>query len=209
MQTFRFTFISGLIGGALLAGNALAADVITDWASVTAPPAPKLEAVTPDIKTTALLMLDFNSPPCDAEKRPRCVATIPAVKALLDKARAKGMFVVYTLGGATSTASIDQRIKPNETDPVFSSGPDKFLNTDLDKTLKEHGIKTVITVGTVSNGAVLYTASEAVFRGYDVIVPIDGCSAETPFGEQMTLWQLTSGPRLPGHVKLTRGEMIN
>ena len=188
---------------------ALAADVVTDWAAVTPPPAPKLETLAAEPTTTALLVLDFNTPPCDPAKRPRCIATLPNAKALLDKARAKGVLVIYTLGGATAADTINPALKPLGTEPLFSSGPDKFLNTDLDKALKEHGIKTVVTIGTDSNGAVLYTASEAAFRGYSVLVPIDGLSAETPYAEQFTLWQLLNGPRLGGdRVKLTRSDLL-
>lgn len=43
----------------------------------------------------------------------------------------------------------------------MSSGVDKFRNTDLEKVLKDKGIKTVIVAGTASHGGVLYTASTA------------------------------------------------
>ena len=46
--------------------------------------------------------------------------------------------------------------------------PTNFCNTDLEKILKDKGIKTVIAVGTSSNGAVLFTASGAAFRGMNV-----------------------------------------
>ena len=162
------------------------------------------------MQTTALLLLDFNTPPCDPTANLRCVATIPAVKTLLERARAKGMFVIYTIGGNSPTPdSINPALKPLANDPVIFGRPDKFLNTDLDKVLKDHGIKTVITTGTLANGAVLYTASEAAFRGYNVLVPIDGVPGQTPFAEQITLWQLASGPRLGGDlVKLTKTDAI-
>ena len=51
-----------------------------------APPAPALKPVTVDPKTTALLMLDFMNQNCG--KRPRCLASIPAMKKLLADARA-------------------------------------------------------------------------------------------------------------------------
>lgn len=44
-------------GGAV--STATAANIIDEWASVKAPPAPELKTVTVDPKTTALLMLDF------------------------------------------------------------------------------------------------------------------------------------------------------
>jgi hypothetical protein len=69
---------------------AKATDVVTDWHSVTMPPAPALKPVTVDPRTTALLMLDFLHQNCG--KRPTCLASLPAMKKLLGKARdAKAM----------------------------------------------------------------------------------------------------------------------
>lgn len=48
---------------ALVAGAAVSAaqsqTIVDQWASVALPPAPALKPVTVDVKTTALLMLDF------------------------------------------------------------------------------------------------------------------------------------------------------
>jgi nicotinamidase-related amidase len=131
------------------------------------------------------------------------------VKTLLDRARAAGMLIVHTLGANTSFDSINPALKAIPGEPVFPGRPDKFLGTDLDQVLRGHGIKTVITTGTFTNGAVLYTASEAAFRGYGVLVPIDGISGLTPYADQMTVWQLLNGPRLGGDtVKLTTTNAI-
>ena len=58
--------------GIFAAPSARAANIIDEWASVKAPPAPALKPVTVDPKTTALLMLDFLPPNCGV--RPRCMA---------------------------------------------------------------------------------------------------------------------------------------
>ena len=64
-----------LIGGTLALGlPAHAADIVDNWAQVQAPPAPKLEDVTVDPKTTALLMLDFLKQNCGPA--PACVASL-------------------------------------------------------------------------------------------------------------------------------------
>ena len=84
---------------ALAVPSARAANIIDEWASVKAPPAPELKPVTVDPKTTALLMLDFINQNCT--NRPRCIASIPAMKKLLTEARAKGVTVVYSLSRAT------------------------------------------------------------------------------------------------------------
>jgi hypothetical protein len=68
---------------------ASAQDVIAEWNTIKVPPPPELKDVTVDPKTTALLLLDFNKQTCNAERRPRCIASIPKMKKLLDYARAK------------------------------------------------------------------------------------------------------------------------
>src|SRR3972149_11580189 len=64
--------------------------IIDEWDTVKTPPPPELRPVTIDPKTTALLLLDFNKQTCNAERRPRCIASLPKVKRLLEEARAKG-----------------------------------------------------------------------------------------------------------------------
>ena len=71
-----------------------AASITEEWDSVKAPPAPVLKPVTVDPKTTALLMLDFMNQNCG--KRDRCLAQVPAMKKLLETARAAKVPVVYS-----------------------------------------------------------------------------------------------------------------
>jgi nicotinamidase-related amidase len=94
-------------------------------------------------------------------------------------------------------------------EPIVAGRADKFLGTDLDKILKDKGIKTVIPVGTASNGAVLYTATGAAYRNYDVLLPIDGMSGNSAWSEQIVAWQLVNGPGLADRVKLTKTDMIS
>ena len=63
-----------------LASSARAGTVIDDWSKIKAPPPPKLHAVTVEPKTTALLMLDFVHAICNEKRRPRCVASLPAME---------------------------------------------------------------------------------------------------------------------------------
>lgn len=183
--------------------SAHAQTIIDEWASVKAPPPPALKAVTIDTKTTALLLLDFNQQSCNPQRRPRCVASIPKVKTLLAAARAAGVPVAYTLGGGGKPADIASELAPAANEPVVSSGVDKFVNTDLEKILKDKGITTVIVVGTAAHGAVLYTASGAAQRGMKVIVPVDGISAETTYVEQYVAWHLVNAPVISPAMTLT------
>jgi nicotinamidase-related amidase len=188
---------------------AQAQTVIDEWATVKAPPPPELKAVSIDPKSTALIVMDISSQSCTAEKRPRCVATLPQVQKLIGEARAKGVLVLYTLAGSSKRTDLLKQIAPQETEQSLSgAGPDKFVGIDLDAILKSKNIKTLITVGTAAEGAVLHTAAGAAFRGYDVVVPVDGMSSTNIYAEQYTAWHLSNAPRLPDHVKLTKVDMI-
>ena len=186
----------------------LAQNIIDEWQNVKTPPAPELKPVTVDPKVTALLMLDFNKQTCNAERRPRCIASIPKVHKLLTEARAKSVFVVYSLTAGATAADIAKELAPQAGEPVVTSGPDKFLGTDLEKILKEKNVKTVIVVGTAAHGAILYTASGAALKGMRVIVPVDGLSAESLYPEQYTVWNLANAPRISTQVTLSRTDMI-
>ncbi len=151
-----------------------------------------VKPVTLDPKTTALLTLDFNRQTCNAERRPRCVASIPEVKPLLEAARAVHMPVPFSLGGGGKPADLPKDLAPTADEPVVSPGVDKFRNADLEKFLRQQGVTSVVVVGTAAHGAVLYTASTAAMLGMKVIVPVDGISADTPYIEQYVVWHFAN-----------------
>jgi nicotinamidase-related amidase len=192
-----------------VSSSARADDVLSEWGRVNPPPAPAIKPVKADPKTTALLMLDFvpNDPYC-GDGKPRCGATLPAMKRLLGNARIHGAAVIYSVAGKYEASDIAKDVAPAGNEPVVKSKADKFLNTDLEKILKEKGIQTVVVTGTAANGAVLYTASGAALRGLKVVVPVDGLSANDLFAEQLTVWQLANGPGFGGQVTITKSEMI-
>jgi nicotinamidase-related amidase len=160
-----------------------------------------------DTKTTALLLLDFVNPNCT--RRPRCLASMPAMHKLLTEARAKGVPVVYSTSGKATPNDILKDVAPVAGEPVVHSSVDKFRGTDLDKILKGKGVHTVIVTGTAAHGAVLYTGSAAALRGMQVIVPVDGMTSETLYYEQATAWLLAKGTGGIGpKVTLTRSDMI-
>ena len=59
---------------------------------------------------------------------------------------------------------------------------DGFFQTDLDLTLRELGIDTLIAFGTDTNICVLQTLATAYFLGYNIIVPEDSCTNELGVG---------------------------
>ena len=201
----KYNLIAAAAIAATFALPAQAANIVDEWATMKAP-APALKAVTVDPKTTALLMLDFMNQNCG--KRPRCPDTIPAMKKLLGEARAHKVAVVYSIIANTTPADVIKDVAPQADEPHVLSGPDKFLRTDLEKILKDKGITTVIAVGTSANGAVLFTASGAAFRGMNVIVPVDGMSAVDAVAEYATTIDFMTAPAVSNKTTLTKSDMI-
>lgn len=193
----------------LMPGHLFAQSIVDDWDSVKAPRAPELKMVTLDPATTALLLLDFNKQICNANTRPRCISSIPAVAGLLKKARARGAKVIFSLSAGAAVSDIAKELTPAADEPVVTSGPDKFMGTDLEQIIREKGVNTVIVTGTAAHGAVIYTASGAALRGIKVIVPVDGISAENTYAEQYTIWHLVNAPRVSNQVTLTKISSIN
>jgi nicotinamidase-related amidase len=187
---------------------ASAQTIVDTWDAVKAPPAPELKSVILDSKATALLLLDFNKQTCNVQLRPRCIASIPKVQGLLEEARSKGFTIIYSLSAGATSTDIARELAPRKGEPVVTAGPDKFMGTDLEKILMDKGIKTVIVTGTAAHGAVLYTASGAAFRGMQVVLPVDGMSAENTYAEQYTAWHLANAPRVSSKVTLTKIDLI-
>ena len=182
--------------------------IVDEWTTVNAPSPPELKPVTVDPKITALVVMDFQNQNCNLEKRPRCVTSVPKVQGLLIKAREKGMPVVHTLTSKGEVTDILPELQPLTGEPVFRSGADKFFNTDMETVLREKNVTTVIMVGTAAHGAVLHTATGAAMRGFQVIIPVDGMSAD-PYAEQYTAWHLANGPGSRNQTTLTQINMIH
>ncbi len=195
-----------------LFGSPSVADVISDWNSAVAPPPPELKEVTVDPSTTALLFLDIMKGNCTA--RPRCVAAMPNLKRLHDEARAHNMVVWYSLVGSNGKATpddiMDPAIKPRAGEWYRQPGPDKFMGSTLEPTLKQAGIKTVIVCGNSFQGATVGTASGAAQRGYKVIVLVDCSAAEDVYHEQYAAFHLAKGgpAGVTSNVTMTRSSMI-
>src|ERR1700722_20122916 len=193
------------------AASTFAADILDDWANVKAPPPIELKPATVDGPTTALLILDMMKMNCGA--RPRCVATVPAVKKLNDAARAAGAMVWYSFVGsngmATPADQIDPGLSAKAGEGARQNGPDKFIGSNLEEKLKARGIKTVIVCGTSFQGVGIGTGGGAAQRGYKVIIPIDCLSSEDPYMEQYAAFHLFKGgpAGVTSQVTMTRTTM--
>jgi len=178
--------------------------IIDEWKSVRLPPPPELNPVKVNPGTAALLILDIQKQMCNSERRPRCIATVPGIQVLLSEARSKGMPVVYSVTRQANRDDIREELTPLPEELVVKGGVDKFYGTELEEILRSKGIRTVILVGTSAHGAVLHTAVGAAMRGLEVIVPVDGMSADDPYAEQYTAWHLANSPGTRDKTTLTQ-----
>jgi nicotinamidase-related amidase len=165
-----------------------------------------------ETSTTALLILDMMKANCGA--RPRCVATVPAVKKLHDAARKANMLIWYSFvgsdGKATTADQIDPALTAKDGEWARQNGPDKFIGSNLDEKLKAGGIKTVIVCGTSFQGVGIGTGGGAAQRGYKVIIPIDCLSSEDVYMEQYAAFHLFKGgpAGVTSAVTMTRSSMM-
>jgi nicotinamidase-related amidase len=198
-----------LLGCASLVPNARAQTIIDEWASVKAPNPPELKPVKVDPKKTALLLLDLVTSGCNEQRRPRCVQSLPKMEKLLGEARSRGLTVIYSLYPGAKPEQIQAQVAPKGDEPIVLANADKFVGTDLEKILKDNGITTVILMGTAAHGADLFTAAAASLRGFKVIVPVEGVTAESAYAEQAALWILANAPTISGNVTLTKVDLIS
>ena len=201
--------------GATLAQSGAPSTAAKPVVALQMPALPEPVPVTVIAATTALLVFDMVDPICTTQ--PKCMATmVPAVTSLLAKARSAGVFVLYATRGPTLSKWINQ-VAPAPGDPVMQSyAQDRFYNTDLDKTLKDKGIKTLILAGWKVSGSVTYTSVGATARGYTVVVPQDASLATTDYETAIGVFQIlnqfdanaTNEPLKTKASTLSRTDMI-
>ena len=206
-----YTLLFGLSMAICLTATPVRAQtLIEEWGTAKFPAAPALKPAKIDPKETALLVMDFTKQTCTPERRKRCADSVPKVVKLVTEARAKGALIIYSVAVPNSVpADILPALAPAAGEQVLPPlGPDKFINSDLEKTLKDKGIKTVVAMGTQAQTSVLHTGSTAALKGFKVIVPVDGMSGDEVFPELYTAWHLFTAARISSNVTLTKFELI-
>jgi nicotinamidase-related amidase len=200
-----------VIAGVGVSSAGQAQTLIEEWNTAKLPAPPTLKPAKLDAKETALLVMDFTRQTCTQERRPRCAASVPKVAKLVDDARAKGVLIIYSVAVPKSVpADVLKELAPASGEEVLPPlGPDKFINSNLEQTLKSKGIKTVVAMGTQAQTSVLHTGGEAALRGFNVVVPVDGMSADDVFPELYTAWHLSTAARISPKVTITRLDMIS
>lgn len=188
-----------------------AQNAVDDWAGAKLPAAPQLKGVKIEsAKETALLVMDFTNQTCSLNRRPRCAAQVAGVAKLVAAARAKGALIIFTVATAGATEKdLSPGLEARSDEAVLPPlGPDKFVASNLEQTLKGAGIKTVIAMGTQAQTSVLHTGASAALRGFKVIVPVDAMSSDDVFPEAYTAWHLSTAARIAPNTTLTRLGMI-
>lgn len=84
------------------------------------------------------------------------------------------------LGGGSRGQAVARLLAPSEDDyfvlkPMHSG----FHSTTLDLLLRQLGSRRLVIGGMATEACVLFTASDAYIRGFEVIVPRDGCASES------------------------------
>jgi nicotinamidase-related amidase len=130
----------------------------------------------------------------------------PRILALRGRAHAAGVPVIYvndnfgrwrsdfraTVEGCSEPSqpgsAVSRLLTPEEGDYfVLKPRHSGFYCTALELLLEQLGVKKVILVGFATNICVLFTASDAHMRGYEVIVPSDCTASNTPELTQQAL----------------------
>jgi nicotinamidase/pyrazinamidase len=135
-----------------------------------------------------------------------CRSIIPNVKLLLRKARGRGIPVIFALDSrypddfifksghpvrnirGTEGVKVIDDLEPGPSDLFVEKRMlSAFFGTDLDFTLRQKGIKTLIVTGVATWACVLKTVFDAAEMGYEVIVPADCCASPVPEGHEPAL----------------------
>jgi nicotinamidase-related amidase len=195
---------------AVITSAAQAQNAIEEWNTAQFPPPPALKPAKIEPRETALLVMDFTKQTCTPERRKRCADQVPRVLKFVTEARDKGALIIYSVAVPNSVpADILPQLTPAAGEQVLPPlGPDKFINSDLENTLKDKGIKTIVTMGTQAQTSVLHTSATAALKGFNVVVPVDGMSADNVFPELYTAWHLATAARISAKVTLTKFDMI-
>jgi nicotinamidase-related amidase len=142
---------------------------------------------------------------------------LTTISRVLDSARSAGAKVVYTrvawqpgfpdlyanspllgivaqskcLEDGSHGAAIADELSPQQGDTVVTHQRiGGFHDSDLDATLRDAGIDTVVFVGVATNASVEGTARVAADLGYRTVVVSDACSAATPAAHAASLESL-------------------
>lgn len=166
------------------------------------PTAPEIKPIEPkpvtvDTQKSALLVLELSQLLEDPEYF--AAPLVPGITRLLEKARAAGILIVFTVPHpfqGTPHGQVYSGFKRKPCEPVFfPRGFDKFAGGQLQSLLSLYDVNTLIMTGCKANMALLYTATKAVTEyNYHIVIPVDGLAATTEYEKEYTLYQFRAYP---------------
>ncbi|NIM19840.1 MAG: isochorismatase family protein [Candidatus Latescibacteria bacterium] len=155
------------------------------------------------------MLKDFIEPGAPLEV-PQASDIVPNIKREIAKARACGAPVIYINDAhrdddpefcvwprhavrGTDGAKVVEEIAPLEGDPVIEkTSYSGFFGTDLEARLRTLGAKKLTITGVVTNICILYTAADALMRGFEVEIPEDCVAALNDEDHRFALKQIKS-----------------
>jgi ureidoacrylate peracid hydrolase len=177
----------------------------------------KVEAsVTLQPQRTAVLVVDMLNDFCKpggAMVLPGYERLVDPQRAVIEAARDVGASVVFIVDthrsgmrrdrellkraphcveGSWGTRVIDELCPRHEDIFVTKRRYSAFFNTDLDLTLKDMEIDTVVVMGVVTNICVRSTVHDAFFHGYQVVVPEDCVAGTSPREHESSLYDMAT-----------------
>jgi nicotinamidase/pyrazinamidase len=133
---------------------------------------------------------------------------VPAIKRKLGDARARGTPVIYVCDAhaqddkefkawpphgvrGSEGAKVIADLEPQPGDLIVEKTTySAFYDTDLERILKDKGIKHLTLLGILTNICILYAAMEAVIRGFEVQVPKDCVASLSAEDDEFSLGQM-------------------
>lgn len=173
---------------------------------------------TLDPASTAVLVIDMQVEFCSRDGffahaglgASHCIDVVPAVRALLELARARGLTVVFTrtvnvpesvlprqhrilpvrdrhearttvcLEGTPGVEIVDE-LRPLPSELVVDKRQySAFYETPLEHQLRQRGIDTLVVAGVTTHACVDSTVRDAYFRGFDIVIASDAVAAFEP-----------------------------
>lgn len=166
--------------------------------------------------TTAVLVIDMLNDFCVEPgplANPAALELCPAQNAVLQAARSAGGTVVFineqhrtalqpirefakrmthTYEGSWGAQVVDELpVLPGDL-TVLKRRYSGFFASDLDVTLRDRGIRSVVLMGVLTNICVRATAHDSFFLGYDTVVPADCVGAMSNIEQVATLYDIAT-----------------
>lgn len=160
----------------------------------TGPVIPKPVAVSLPASDTSVLVLDLSGR-CDSAGS-TCGQILPAVRHLVDRARAARARIAFTISSSakgTEQDHVSEALALQDREPTFYPDHfDKLVDGELVKYLDLGRRPRLLICGSATNNCVMYTATTAarVHRA-SVYLPVDCVNARSPYEHEYALHQLS------------------